>query len=48
MKSALAAANSAYDSMSKVAKQASELAEANFAAVTASSRESSKRKSAAV
>jgi hypothetical protein len=47
MKSALAAANSAYDSMSKVAKQASELAEANFAAVTASSRESSKRKSAA-
>jgi hypothetical protein len=33
--------------MSKVAKQASELAEANFAAVTASGRESSKRKSAA-
>ncbi len=48
VKSALAAANSAYDSMSKVAKQASELAEANFAAVTATSRESSKRKSAAV
>ena len=35
VKSALAAANSAYDSMTKAAKQATELAEANMAAVTA-------------
>ncbi len=34
VKSALAAANSAYDSMSKLSKQATELAEANFAAAT--------------
>lgn len=34
VKSALAAANSAYDSLSKVAKQATEIAEANFAAAT--------------
>jgi phasin family protein len=34
VKSALAAANSAYDSMTKVAKQATEIAEANFAAAT--------------
>lgn len=34
MKQALAAANTAYDSMNKVAKQASEIAEANFAAAT--------------
>ena len=34
VKSALAAANSAYDSMSKMSKQATELAEANFAAAT--------------
>jgi phasin family protein len=32
VKSALAAANTAYDSFSKVAKQANEMAEANFAA----------------
>jgi phasin family protein len=36
VKSALAAANSAYDSFSKVAKQAGEIAEANIAAATAS------------
>lgn len=35
VKSALAAANSAYDSFTKVAKQASEIAEANIAAATA-------------
>ena len=35
VKSALAAANTAYDSMSKAARQATELAEANFAAATA-------------
>jgi adenine-specific DNA methylase len=34
VKSAIAAANSAYDSMSKVAKQAAEIAEANVAAAT--------------
>jgi hypothetical protein len=32
VKSALAAANSAYDSFTKVAKQATEIAEANMAA----------------
>jgi len=35
VKSAMAAANSAYDSMTKAAKQATEMAEANMAAVTA-------------
>jgi phasin family protein len=35
VKSALAAANSAYDSLTKVAKQATEIAEANIAAATA-------------
>jgi phasin family protein len=35
VKSALAAANSAYDSFTKVAKQATEIAEANVAAATA-------------
>jgi phasin family protein len=35
VKSALAAANSAYDSFAKVAKQASEIAEANIAAASA-------------
>ena len=34
VKSALAAANSAYDSVSRVTKQASELAESNFTAAT--------------
>jgi phasin family protein len=34
VKSAMAAANNAYDSVSKAAKQASEVAEANFTAVT--------------
>lgn len=43
VKSALAAANSAYDSMTKVAKQATELAEANFAAATAVAKETKKK-----
>jgi len=43
VKSALAAANSAYDSMNKVAKQATELAEANFAAATAVTKQTKKK-----
>lgn len=43
VKSALAAANSAYDSLSKVAKQASNMAEANFAAVTAVTKDAKKK-----
>lgn len=45
VKSALAAANSAYDSFTKVAKQATEIAEANMAAATAAVTKE-KRKSA--
>jgi phasin family protein len=45
VKSALAAANTAYDSVSKAARQATELAEANFAAATAVAKEV-KRKAA--
>jgi len=44
MKSAMSAANSAYDSLTKAAKQATELAEANMAAVTAAT--SAKKKAA--
>jgi phasin family protein len=44
VKSALAAANSAYDSMTKVAKQATEIAEANFAAATAAATKEAKKK----
>jgi len=44
VKSAMAAANSAYDSMTKAAKQATEMAEANMAAVTAAA--TSKKKAA--
>jgi phasin family protein len=47
VKSALAAANSAYDSFNKVAKQATEIAEANFAAATTAAKESSKKRAAA-
>lgn len=43
VKSALAAANSAYDSMTKVAKQASEIAEANFAAASSAAKEARKK-----
>jgi len=44
VKSAMAAANSAYDSMTKAAKQATEMAEANMAAVTSAA--TSKKKAA--
>ena len=43
VKSALAAANNAYDSITKVAKQATELAESNFAAATAVAKETKKK-----
>jgi phasin family protein len=47
VKSAMAAANSAYDSFSKVVKQATELAETNIAAVTATAvKEAGKKKAA--
>ena len=46
VKSALAAANSAYDSFAKVAKQASEIAEANMAAATAAVTKDGKKKAA--
>src|SRR6266581_3536299 len=47
VKSALAAASSAYDSFNKVAKQATEIAEANFAAATSTAKETHKRQRAA-
>lgn len=43
VKSAMAAANSAYDSMTKAAKQATELAEANMAAVTSAATTGKKK-----
>jgi phasin family protein len=43
VKSAIAAANSAYDSMTKAAKQAGEIAEANFAAATNAAKEAKKK-----
>ncbi|MBI4291408.1 MAG: phasin family protein [Betaproteobacteria bacterium] len=43
VKSALAAANSAYDSIAKVAKQATEMAEANFTAATNVAKEAKKK-----
>lgn len=43
VKSALAAANSAYDSMTKAAKQATEYAEANMAAVTSAATAGKKK-----
>ena len=46
VKSALAAANSAYDSFTKVAKQATEIAEANIAAATAAVTTVGKKKAA--
>src|ERR1700694_3675229 len=47
VKSALAAANTAYDSFNKVAKQATDIAEANFAAATTATRETQKRRATA-
>ncbi len=46
VKSALAAANTAYDSMTKVAKQATEIAEANFAAASSAATKETKKKAA--
>jgi hypothetical protein len=43
VKSALAAANTAYDSVSKAARQATELAEANFAAASNAAKETRKK-----
>jgi hypothetical protein len=43
VRSALAAANSAYDSFNKVAKQATEIAESNFVAATSATKEAKKR-----
>jgi phasin family protein len=46
VKSALAAANTAYDSMTKVTKQATEIAQANFAAATSAVTKEVKKKAA--
>lgn len=46
VKTALAAANQAYDSFSKVAKQATEIAEANFTSASTAAKDSIKRKAA--
>jgi phasin family protein len=43
VKSALAAANSTYDSLTRVAKQASEYAEANFASAASAVKETKKK-----
>lgn len=43
VKSALAAANSAYDSLNRVAKQASEMAETNFSAATTVLKDAKKK-----
>jgi phasin family protein len=43
VKSALAAANSAYDSFTKVAKQATEIAEANMTAAAAAAKQTQKK-----
>lgn len=47
VKSAVAAANSAYDSMTKAAKQATDLAEANVSAITSKTVTGTKKKAAA-
>ena len=47
MKSAVAAANNAFESVQKAVKQASDVAEANFAAVTTSATNAAKSASAA-
>mgnify|MGYP003352647702 CR=1 FL=1 len=46
VKTAMAAANQAYDSFTKVAKQASEIAEANFSAASTVAKDSLKKKAA--
>ena len=47
MKSAVAAANNAYESVQKAVKQASDVAEANFNAVTANAANFAKNNAAA-
>lgn len=47
VKSALAAANTAYDSFNKVAKQATEIAEANFSAATSAAKEAPRKRATA-
>ena len=47
MKSAVAAANNAFESVQKAVKQASDVAEANLAAVTTSATNAAKSASAA-
>ena len=47
VKSAIAAVNSAYDNLNKVAKQATEIAEANVAAATETAKNFAKAKKAA-
>src|SRR5256885_13999051 len=47
VKSALAAANTAYDSFNKVAKQATEIAEANLPATLTPARETPKKRATA-
>src|SRR5262249_61297745 len=47
VKPALAAPNSAYDSFTKVAKQAPQIAEANFTAATTAAKETRKKVAAA-
>ena len=47
VKSALAAANTAYDSFNKVARQATEIAEANLAATITPARETPKKRATA-
>lgn len=46
VKSALAAANSAYDSFTKVAKQATEIAESNINAAAAAAKQSTQKRAA--
>ena len=46
VKSALATVNSAYDSFTKVAKQANEIAEANFASAATAAKETAKKRAA--
>ena len=46
VRSALATANSAYDNFTKIAKQAGEITEANFAAATTAAKDSVKKRAA--
>ncbi len=44
VRSALATANTAYDNLTKIAKQANEITEANFAAATTAAKETAKKR----